>query len=97
MRTGISFSLSPADLDRLRAVVKDRYARQKHVWRLRSCCSAPEGLGTNAIIRETGECHAAGLSATASNRLRGQFAIPALKAGFANLHTQCVDPALRVA
>jgi hypothetical protein len=33
MRTGISLSVTPADVDRLRALVKDRKALQKHVWR----------------------------------------------------------------
>jgi hypothetical protein len=35
MRTGISLSVTPADVDRLRALVKDRNAPQKHVWRAR--------------------------------------------------------------
>ena len=35
MRTGISISVTPADLDRLRALVKDRNSPQKHVWRAR--------------------------------------------------------------
>jgi hypothetical protein len=33
MRTGISISVTAADLDRLRGLVKDRNAPQKHVWR----------------------------------------------------------------
>ncbi|RWI28635.1 MAG: hypothetical protein EOQ92_11155 [Mesorhizobium sp.] len=33
MRTGISFTVSPTDRQRLMAVVKDRNAPQKHVWR----------------------------------------------------------------
>ena len=54
MRTGISFSVRPADLDRLFAVVKDRSAPQKHVWRARIVLLSAEGAGTNAIMRETG-------------------------------------------
>ena len=54
MRTGISLSLSPADLDRLRALVKDGNAAQKHVWRARIMLLSAVGLGTNAIRRETG-------------------------------------------
>jgi hypothetical protein len=50
MRTGISFSLTPANLDRLRALVKDRNARQKHVWQAQIVLLSAEGLGTNAIM-----------------------------------------------
>ena len=54
-QTGISFSLTPANLDRLRALVKDRNARQKHVWRAQIVLLSAEGLGTNAIMGETGK------------------------------------------
>ena len=54
-QTGISFSLTPANLDRLRALVKDRNARQKHVWRAQIVLLSAEGVGTNAIMRETGK------------------------------------------
>lgn len=33
MRTGVSLTVSAADRDRLTALVKDRNAPQKHVWR----------------------------------------------------------------
>ena len=55
MRTGISLSVTPSDLDRLRALVRDRNAAQKHVWRARIVLLSAEGLGTNAIMRETGK------------------------------------------
>jgi hypothetical protein len=55
MRTGVSLSVTAADLDRLRALVKDRNAPQKHVWRARIVLLSAEGLGTNAIMRETGK------------------------------------------
>ena len=55
MRTGISFSVTTADLDRLRALMKDRNAPQKHVWRARIVLLSAEGAGTNAIMRETGK------------------------------------------
>jgi len=55
MRTGISISITPADLDRLRDLVKDRNAPQKHVWRAQIVLLSAEGLGTNAIMRETGK------------------------------------------
>ena len=55
MRTGISFSVTAADLGRLRDLVKDRNAPQKHVWRAQIVLLSAEGAGTNAIMRETGK------------------------------------------
>jgi transposase len=55
MRTNISFTVTPVDMDRLRAVVKDRNAAQKHVWRAQIVLLSGEGVGTNAIMRETGK------------------------------------------
>ena len=55
MRTGVCFSVTSADFDRLRALVKDRNAAQKHVWRARIVLLSAEGAGTNAIMRETGK------------------------------------------
>jgi hypothetical protein len=54
MRTGIS-SVPPGDLDRLHGLVKDRNARQKHVWRAQIVLLSADGAGTNAIMRETGK------------------------------------------
>jgi hypothetical protein len=55
MRPGICISVTPPDLDRLRALVKDRNAPQKHVWRAQIVLLSTEGAGTNAIMRETGK------------------------------------------
>jgi hypothetical protein len=55
MRTGVTLSISSADLERLRALVGDRNAPQMHVWRARIVLLSGEGLGTNAIMRETGK------------------------------------------
>jgi transposase len=55
MRTGVSLSITAADLDRLRGLVKDRNAPQKHVWRAQIVLLTAEGLGTIAIMRETGK------------------------------------------
>jgi transposase len=55
MRTGVTLSVTQADLDRLRAVIKDRNAPQKHVWRAQIVLLSTEGVGTNAIMRETGK------------------------------------------
>ena len=54
MRTGVSFTVSPADRLRLEAVIADRNAPQKHVWRCRIVLGTADGLGTNAIMCEAG-------------------------------------------
>jgi transposase len=54
-RTGISIIVLPADRRRLAAVVNDRNAPQKHVWRCRIVVLAADGVGTNAIKRRTGK------------------------------------------
>lgn len=55
MRTGISFEVSPDDRRRLEALIKDRNAAQKHVWRAQIVLFTADGLGTNAIMRTTGK------------------------------------------
>ena len=46
MRTGISFTVSPTDRRRLMALVKDRNAPQKHVWRAEIVLLSADGVGT---------------------------------------------------
>src|SRR5512137_819524 len=55
MRTGISIDLSPADRKRLRALVSDRNAAQKHVWRAEIVLLSADEVGTNEIMRRTGK------------------------------------------
>jgi transposase len=55
MRPGVTFCITAADLDRLRVLVSDRNAAQKHAWRARIVLLSAERLGTNAIMRETGK------------------------------------------
>jgi transposase len=55
MRPGIFISVTPADLDQLRTLVKDRNAPQKHVLRAQIVLLSAEGAGTNAIMRATGK------------------------------------------
>src|SRR5271167_5127970 len=69
MRAGISLSITAADMDRLQAVVKDRNAPQKHVWRAQIVVLTAEGVGTIAIMRETGK------SKTCVWRWQGRFAV----------------------
>ncbi|TVR84358.1 MAG: IS630 family transposase [Rhodospirillales bacterium] len=54
MRKGIAVSLSEADRRRLEAVVADRNAPQKHVWRARIVLLSADGIGTNGIMAATG-------------------------------------------
>jgi transposase len=68
MRTGINFTVSPADQARLEAIVADRNRPQKHVWRCRIVLFTAAGLGTNAIMRE------AGVAKTAVWRWQERFA-----------------------
>jgi hypothetical protein len=53
MRTGIFLSVTPSDMDRLRALVKECNAPQKHVWGAQIVSLSAEGAGANAIMRET--------------------------------------------
>ncbi len=55
MRTGISIEVTPGDRLRLRAVVDDRNAPQKHAWRAEIVLLTADGLGTNEIMRRTGK------------------------------------------
>src|SRR5260370_32597467 len=55
MRTRITISVLPADCRRLLALVKDRNAPQKHVWRAEIVLLSAGGAGTNAIMRQTGK------------------------------------------
>ena len=54
MRTGISITVSPPDRLRLEALVRDRNAPQKHVWRAEIVLLSADGYGTNEIKRQTG-------------------------------------------
>ncbi len=53
MRTGVILCVSSADHDRLCALVSDRNAPQKHVWRARIVLLSKDGVGTSAIMRAT--------------------------------------------
>ena len=55
MRTGISFTVSPADRDRLVGIVGNRNAPQKHVWRAEIVLLSADGLGTTEIMYRTGK------------------------------------------
>ncbi len=55
MRPGVSFTLTSDDRRRLETVVPDPKSPQKHVWRARIVLLSDDGLGTMAIMRETGK------------------------------------------
>lgn len=55
MRPGISVTLTAAERRRLAALVSDRNAAQKHVWRAEIVLLSADGLGTNEIMRRTGK------------------------------------------
>jgi transposase len=55
MRQGITVEVSSADRARLTAIIADRNSRQKHVWRARIVLMTADGVGTNAIMRQTGK------------------------------------------
>ena len=55
MRTGISITVSSSDRLQLEALVRDRNAPQKQVWRAEIILLSADGLGTNEIKRRTGK------------------------------------------
>src|SRR3979409_552963 len=67
MRNGISITVSRSDRRRLQALVADRNASQKHVWRAEIVLLTADGLGTNEIMRRTAK------SKTCVWRWQGRF------------------------
>ena len=55
MRTGVSITLKPAGRRRLEALVRDRNAPHKYVWRAEIVLLSGAGVGTNEIMRRTGK------------------------------------------
>ena len=55
MRKGVSFTVSAADRRRLREVMSDGNSLQTHVWRAHIILLSAAGLGTTAIMTETGK------------------------------------------
>jgi hypothetical protein len=55
MRIGISVTVPPSDRRRLEALVRDRNAPQKQVWRAEIVLLSADGVGTNEIKRRTGK------------------------------------------
>jgi transposase len=55
MRPGIIVDVTAADRAWLKAIVADRNSPQKHVWRAAIVLATADGLGTNAVMRQTGK------------------------------------------
>src|SRR6476619_2876999 len=55
MRAGIVVNVTRGDRHRLEAIVSDRSAPQKHVWRANIILATPEGCGTAEIMRRSGK------------------------------------------
>jgi transposase len=51
----ITFSLSAADRQRLSAIAAAPQSLQKHVWRVRIVLLSGDGVGTSAIMAQTGK------------------------------------------
>src|ERR1700750_532528 len=55
MRAGIVVTVTPADRRQLEALVADRSAPQKHVWRATIILATDDGCGTAEIMRRSGK------------------------------------------
>ena len=55
MRAGIVVEVVPEDRRRLEAIVGDRNAPQKHVWRAKIILATADGCGTAEIMRRSGK------------------------------------------
>src|SRR4030081_1199150 len=55
MRAGITVKVTPDDRRRLEAIVSDRNAPQKHVWRAKIILATADGCGTSEIMRRSGQ------------------------------------------
>ena len=55
MRAGIVVNVTPVDRRRLEAIIADRGAPQKHVWRAQIILATADGCGTADIMRRSGK------------------------------------------
>lgn len=70
MRTALT--ASPVDRSRLDALVRDRNAAQKHVWRARIVLLTADGLAVGEIMRRTSMSEARALAGALCARARGR-------------------------
>jgi hypothetical protein len=57
MRAGIVVEVTPKDRRQLEAIVGDRNAPQKHVWRAKIILATADGCGTAEIMRRSGKAN----------------------------------------
>lgn len=55
MRPGIIVEVNAADRAWLEAIIADRNSPQKHVWSAAIVLATADGLGTHAVMRQTGK------------------------------------------
>src|SRR5262245_2538235 len=55
MRAGIVVNVTQDDRRRLKAIIRDRNAPQKHIWRAKIILATADGCGTAEIIRRSGK------------------------------------------
>src|SRR5256886_11692261 len=55
MRAGIIVNVIRADRHRLEAIISDRSAPQKHVWRANIILATADGCGTTEVMRRSGK------------------------------------------
>lgn len=55
IRNGIIFTLSPKDRQRLNEIATAPKSPQKHVWQARIVLLSGDGVGTSAIMAQTGK------------------------------------------
>lgn len=56
MRAGIAVNVTDEDRGRLEAIIANRSAPQKHVWRAKIILATAAGCGTAEIMRRSGKC-----------------------------------------
>ena len=66
MRAGITVKVTPDDRRRLEAIVSDRNAPQKHVWRAKIILATADGCGTSEIMRPIRQGQAGGVALAGS-------------------------------
>src|SRR2546426_12200970 len=83
MRAGIVVNVPRAGRRRLKAIVSDRCAPQKHVWRGEIILATADGCGTAGIMRRSGKANpvvwdwqARFMAESADGRLRGKTRKP---------------------
>ena len=73
MRAGIVVNVTRADRLRLEAIVADRSAPQKHVWRARVILATADGCGTAEIMRRSGKSKPLVLNSGTTSELGPDF------------------------